>query len=124
MYSTLLSKSQSTQGPILQWLQERKLDHRSFYIVNAILVTGTREVAEAMAARPDVARVEGNPVIHNNLPQLGPTVEAPPYLLRPDTIEPGIVYTHAPQVWALGFTGQDIVVGSADSGVRWTHAYL
>jgi hypothetical protein len=124
VYSTLLNKSRRTQGSILQWLQQRKLEHRSFYIVNAILVKGTREIAEALAARPDVARVEGNPLIHNNLPQLGPAVEAPPYLQRPATIEPGINYTHAPQVWAMGFTGQDIVVGSADTGVRWTHDAL
>ena len=39
-------------------------------------------------------------------------------------IEPGINYTHAPQVWALGFTGQNIVIASADTGVRWTHNAL
>ena len=43
---------------------------------------------------------------------------------EPATIEPGINYTHAPQVWALGFTGQNIVVASADTGVRWTHNAL
>ena len=43
---------------------------------------------------------------------------------RPATIEPGINYTHAPQVSALGFTGQNIVVASADTGVRWTHNAL
>ena len=42
----------------------------------------------------------------------------------PETIEPGINYTHAPQVWALGFTGQNIVIASADTGVRWTHNAL
>ena len=48
----------------------------------------------------------------------------PSQLQRPETIEPGIDYTHAPEVWALGFTGQDIVVGSEDTGVRWTHNAL
>src|SRR4029077_5648770 len=38
VYNTLLNKSQSTQGPIRQWLRERGLEFRSFYIVNAILV--------------------------------------------------------------------------------------
>ena len=124
VYNTLLRKTQTTQGPILQWLRERGIEHRSFYIVNAILVKGTREVAEALAARPDVARVEGNPLIHNNLAQPGPVTEAPPQVQRAATIEPGIAYTHAPDVWALGYTGQNIVVGSADSGVRWTHNAL
>jgi serine protease AprX len=124
VYNALLSKSQATQGPILRWLRARGVEYQSFYIVNAILVKGSREIAEALAARPDVARVEGNPLIHNNLPQPGPSVDSPPYLQRPDTIEPGINYTHAPQVWALGFTGQNIVVASADTGVRWTHNAL
>ena len=124
VYSTLLNKAQTTQGPILQWLRERGLEHQSFYIVNGILVKGTRQVAEALAARPDVARIEGNPHIQNHFPQPEAVDEAPPHLQRPATIEPGINYTHAPQVWALGFTGQNIVVASADTGVRWTHNAL
>ena len=124
VYQTLQNKAQTTQGSILQWLRDRGLEHRSFYIVNGILVKGTLQVAEALAARPDVARVEGNPHIQNQLPQPGPSVEAPLYLQRPETIEPGINYTHAPQVWALGFTGQNIVIASADTGVRWTHNAL
>ena len=124
VYSTLLNKAQTTQGPILQWLRERGLEHRSFYIVNGILVKGTRQVVEALAARPDVARIEGNPQIQNHFPQPEAVDEAPPHLQRPETIEPGINYTHAPQVWSLGFTGQNIVVASADTGVRWTHNAL
>ena len=124
VYNTLWNKSQTTQGPILQWLRERGLEHRSFYIINAILVKGSRDIAEALASRPDVARVEGNPHIHNSLPQPGPAVEAPSQPQTPATIEPGITYTHAPDVWALGFTGQNIVVASADTGQRWTHNAL
>ena len=124
VYNTLWNKSQTTQGAILQWLRERGLEHRSFYIINAILVKGSRDIAEALASRPDVTRVEGNPQIQNSLPQPGPSVEAPPQPQTPATIEPGITYTHAPDVWAQGFTGQGIVVASADTGQRWTHNAL
>ena len=120
----LWNKNQATQGPLLQWLNERGLEHQSFYIVNAILVKGSREIAEILAARSDVARVEGNPHIQNSLPQPGLAADAPSQPGTPATIEPGIVYTHAPDVWALGFNGQNIVVGSADTGVRWTHNAL
>ena len=120
----LWNKSQTTQGPVLQWLRERGIEHRSFYIVNAVLVKGGRDIAETLAARPDVARVEGNPQIQNSLPQPGPTLEAPSQPSAPATIEPGITYTNAPAVWAEGFTGQNIVIGSADTGVRWTHNAL
>jgi hypothetical protein len=77
VFQTLFNKAQTTQGPVLQWVRERGLEHRSFYIVNGILVKGTRDVAEALAARPDVARVEGNPRIDNHLPQPDPFVDIP-----------------------------------------------
>src|ERR1700692_2285783 len=54
---TLFSKAQTTQRPILQWWRERGIEYQSFYIVNAVLVKGDRQLAEALAARPDVARV-------------------------------------------------------------------
>jgi subtilisin family serine protease len=127
VYQTLLEKAQTTQGPILQWLRERHIEVQSFYIVNAILVKGDRQLVETLAARPDVKRIEANPTIHNNLPQRGPVEHSPlqPRLPgAPATVEPGITYTHAPDVWALGFRGETIVVASADTGVRWTHNAL
>jgi serine protease AprX len=106
VHDALWNKSQTTQGPILQWLRERGIEHRSFYVVNAILVKGSREIAEELAARPDVARVEGNPQIQNALPRPLPTAEVSSQPKDSETIEPGITYTHAPDVWALGFNGQ------------------
>ena len=124
VYDALKNKSLATQGPILRWLRERAIEYHSFYIVNAILVKGSREIVEALAARPDVARVEGNPRIKNILPQPDVPTEEPSPAQRPQTIEPGINYTHAPDVWALGFRGQGITVAGADTGIRWTHNAL
>src|SRR6266446_5303667 len=124
VHDALWDKAQVTQAPILQWLHERGIEHRSFYIVNAILVKGGREIAEALAARPDVARVEGNPHIQNPVPAPGAVVESSSQSHKPETIEPGIAYTHAPAVWALGFRGQGITVAGADTGERWTHNAL
>ena len=30
VYSTLLNKAQTTQGPMLQWLRDRAIEHQSF----------------------------------------------------------------------------------------------
>src|SRR5438477_3988964 len=38
VHDALWNKSQATQRPILQWLRERRIQHRSFHIVNAILI--------------------------------------------------------------------------------------
>jgi len=124
VYDVLRNKSQTTQGPVLQWLRERGIEHRSFYIVNAILVKGSREIAEALASRQDVARIEGNPHIQNSLPEPAASAGGLSLPHAPETVEPNITYTHAPDVWALGFRGQGITVGGADTGQRWTHNAL
>ena len=124
VHDALWNKAQATQGPLLTWLRERNIEHRSYYIVNLIWVKGNRDIASELAARSDVLRVEGNPHVKNLFPQPGPVTEAPLQPGAPATIEPGITYTHAPQVWALGFTGQNVVVASADTGQRWTHNAL
>jgi subtilisin family serine protease len=124
VYQALRKKSLETQRPILRWLRERAIEHRSFYIVNAVLVKGNRDIAAALAARPDVARIEGNPQIRNALPQPEASDESTRQPQTPETIEPGIAYTHAPDVWALGFSGQGITIAGADTGQRWTHNAL
>src|SRR6188768_1805267 len=118
----LWSKAQATQQPLLNWLGERKIEHRSYYIVNMVWVKGNADVALALASRSDVSRLEGNPQIRNYADEV--QVPEPAEPSTPATVETGINYTKAPQVWAAGFTGQGIVVGAADTGYRWTHAVL
>ena len=74
-----------------------------------------------LARRPDVARIEGNPQVQNVIPQPVAPVESPSQPKTPQTIEPGINYTHAPDVWALGFRGQGITVAGADTGRLCDH---
>jgi subtilisin family serine protease len=123
---TLWNKAQATQSSILSWLDERNIEHRSFYIVNMIWVKADQDVAKQLAARPDVARIEGNPVVQNKLPDLevtaGEKSSATPD--SPDAVEPGVTHTRAPLVWAQGFNGQNIVVGAADTGYRWDHGAI
>ncbi len=117
VHETLLRLAQRSQAGLLADLRARSVPHRSYSIVNLIWVRGERELALELAARPDVARVEGNPEFRVALP-----VEEP--LRAPEAIEPGVNYIRAPQVWSLGFNGQGIVVGGADTGIRWTHNAL
>src|ERR1043166_1539435 len=130
VFHTLLNKAQATQGPILKMLRDHGVQYQSFYIVNMILVKGGDfNLAYELASRPDIARVEGNPVIRNvqhPLPveEVSDAPAAPAGPVAPQTVEPGVSYVHAPQVWAAGFTGQGVVVGAADTGYRWTHNAL
>lgn len=120
VYETLYRKAQETQGPILADLQARGVEHRSYYIVNMIWVKGDRALAYDLAERLDVARIDGNPTIRNVLPQAEAGFSAP----GPDAPEAGINQVRAPQAWALGYSGQGVVVAGADTGIRWTHGAL
>ncbi|HSO74284.1 MAG TPA: S8 family serine peptidase, partial [Blastocatellia bacterium] len=123
VYRTLYEKAQVTQQPILAWLNASGVEHRAYYIVNMIWVKAKFEVAQALAARADVARIDGNPVIPNELPQ----PIAPPGKFEaaaPAAISSGVSYSRAPEVWAIGYNGQGIVVGGADTGYQWDHPAL
>jgi subtilisin family serine protease len=132
VYRTLFQTAQASQKAIRAELDARGVEYQSFYLVNAILVKGDRNLAQTLAARSDVKRIDGNPEMRMTLPQ---PHEPEPLEFNPDwpdlltdkaitAAEPGISYVRAPQIWALGYTGQGIVVGGADTGYRWTHAAL
>ena len=113
----LWSTARASQAELLAELRARGVAHRPYYIVNVVWVRGGRDLALELAARPDVRRVEGNPEFRVELP-LQEAVELP------EAVEPGVNYVRAPQVWNLGFDGSGIVVGGADTGIRWTHDAL
>jgi serine protease AprX len=122
VFEALLRKAQETQGPLIRWLQEHNLEFQSFYVVNMIKAKAGRATALALASRPDVARIEGNAAMRN-LPEPSPTSGA----LRanaPHGVEPGIASVRAPEVWTMGFTGQDVVIGGQDTGYQWNHPAL
>ncbi len=111
--------AQTSQAGLRAWLDARGVAYRPFYIVNAILVTGDESLARAIAARPDVNRLEANPRIKNDMP--APAQFSLLELTHATSIEPGVSYIHAPDVWAMGFTGQGIVIGGQDTGYDWDH---
>ena len=121
VYTALWAKAQETQKSLLSWLDAGKIEHRSYYLVNMIWVRGNLDVALALAAREEVARIEGNPEIHNDIE---PATIGDQAQQQPETVETGIINTRAPEVWALGYTGQGVVVAGADTGYRWTHNAL
>jgi subtilisin family serine protease len=53
-----------------------------------------------------------------------PDGEAVGGVQSPSGIGANISYVRAPEVWAMGFTGQSIVVGGQDTGYDWDHPAL
>jgi serine protease AprX len=119
VFNTLYQTAQRSQAPLQQLLKSRGIAFRSFYIINSILVKGDRALVNEMAARDDVASIDGNPVIHNDLPKPEKISDK-----APEAVEWNITKVNAPALWALGFKGQGVVVGGQDTGYRWTHNAL
>ena len=117
----LTSLARSTQGPILARLKELGVEYRPYWIANLIWVRGGIDAVQAMAERDDVLKIFANPKVRQALPQRHDEMEPS---VSPDTIEWNITKVNAPEVWALGYTGQGAVVAGGDTGVQWDHPAL
>lgn len=146
VYDTLRRTAAASQQPLVSWLEQRGASPTQFWIVNAVLVKGDLGLAWEVASRPEVARVESNPLVRGldafDLVQPGdvPTdvrseeagadslAESSISTTRaaatsaPEAVTWGVAAVHAPEVWSLeGVRGEGIVVASCDTGVEWTH---
>ncbi len=117
---TLRAHAEATQAPLRRFLEQRRVPHRVFWIANMILVRGDRALVEEIAAREDVYHLYANPSVHFD----GPVARRDAGPDAPEAIEWGVARVHAPEVWALGHTGQGIVVGGQDTGYQWNHPAL
>src|SRR5947208_1036677 len=122
VYNTLSQHAARTQKGIRNLLDSRGVTYQSFWVVNMIIANADRALVETVAARPDVARVDSNRATRwiedPSIANFGVTSG------NPSTIEWNVQNVNAPQVWAMGFTGQGIVIGNEDTGMRWTHNAL
>jgi len=121
VHQRLTETAHRTQAPILKLLKARHLEHRPFWIVNMIWVRGTQADIQLLSQRSDVLRIVANPSIHFQEPLLAP---APATVNAPASVEWNIAHVHAPDLWALGYTGQGVVVGGQDTGYQWDHPAL
>lgn len=92
---------------------------RSLWSANALYFSATKQAILDLSERTDIERIS---LIqqHPCIPETGMATAAP--VSR--EITPNITQVNADQVWALGYTGQGVVVGVVDSGVNYNHQDL
>jgi subtilisin family serine protease len=120
VYQTLRSVAEGSQARLRADLDAWGMPYHPFFIVNALRVTGDEALARKLAARPEVARVVADPAFDG----LDDPPPGPPGPAAVDAVEWNISRVNADDVWGLGYTGQNIVVGSCDTGVDWDHPAL
>ncbi len=119
----------NTQGDLVAVLETREETgglyfFEPFWIANCIRVDATKEVIELLGAHPAVEMVYPNYPIENITPVGNPTGEGQPGDPRSRSPEIGLIAVRAPEVWALGFTGEGILVATLDTGVDGNHPAL
>ncbi|WP_339212525.1 S8 family serine peptidase [Solibacillus sp. FSL W8-0372] len=124
--SELKATSIDSQQSVMQFLNKEAevgnaSDITSFYIVNAIAVTATQEVAEKIATFEEVEKV-----LPNETRQLftTKTEDAVAPSAEVANVEWNIERVNAPEVWDMGIDGSGTVVASIDTGVQWDHPAL
>ena len=107
-----------TQPALIAELEQMGVAYRPYWIANMIWVRGDAAAVERLAQRAGVAHLYANPRVRLELPATGPAAQAAA------AVEPGIERIGAPDVWALGITGEGVVVGGQDTGYAWEHPAL
>ncbi|RTZ56756.1 peptidase S8 [Bacillus sp. SAJ1] len=138
--SELRSTAMETQHDVLSYLEKEKKngnvkDFESFYIVNGIAVTATKEVAEKIANFEGVEKIlpnetrqlfDGGTATKTGAKKesvtVGKTADEPK--AKTSSIEWNVERVGAPQVWDMGIDGTGTVIANIDTGVQWDHPAL
>ena len=130
VYNALKAAAERSQAPLRKMLEERGVPFQSFYSVNMIKINASRDLLYEIAGRSEVLRIESNPHVKSSIPMPSNTLSTlqstgiNSTVQTPGGIEWNVQRVNAPQVWAMGYKGQGMVVASADTGVQWDHIAL
>jgi subtilisin family serine protease len=118
VHEALASTARRAQAGLRGRLDARGIPYRAHYLGDLIRVRVDASLLAEIAARPEVERIDADPKIALEVEGAVGGIEAT------DGIEWGVDRVGAPTLWGMGYTGQGVVVASADTGVEWTHPAL
>ena len=113
------------QASVLDFLYKAAADGRvanivTHWMANAITCDATKEVVEMLALHPDVLVIG-----HNKEIQVVESCEVygdvQPVATSSHSATPHVLQVNADDVWALGYTGKNVVVAILDSGTNPDH---
>jgi subtilisin family serine protease/membrane protease YdiL (CAAX protease family) len=121
VYKTLVETAERSQAPLRAALEIGGVPYRPHYLVNMIEVRSRPGLRHRFAEEPGVASVLFQPGVRRYAFPFGlPNMD----LTGPQGVEWNVRAVGADQAWALGYRGQGVLVGGADTGVVWDHPAL
>jgi subtilisin family serine protease len=121
VYDQLRRTATTSQAGLRRLLDERGADYRPYWVTNMIWVRGDWALLQELARRPEVVAIEGNRASQLDLPADLVTTRA---ASAPNDTLWNLIMIQAPEVWAMGYEGQTVVIGGQDTGYDWTHPAL
>ncbi|MFE5049533.1 S8 family serine peptidase [Streptomyces sp. NPDC056637] len=122
-FAALRTEARSSQRPLQSFLDKEKVGYESFWIANALKVTGDERLVEDLAKRADVASIVKEH--HYALDATESRVSDAAGDSDPVTPEWGVKDIKADQVWdQYDDRGEGIVIANVDSGVQYDHPAL
>ena len=116
VYKKLTETAERTQPEVLSLLIDNNAEYEQFWVANVIWVKGDINLINKIAKLTSVEKI-----IENANYSFPKPVEERNASTSPDVVEWNILKVRADKVWALGFTGQNVVIGGEDTGYDWTH---
>ena len=124
--SQLQETAVASQQPIQAILEEQEVSYQSFWITNALLVTGNSQTINALKGQSGIAAIKATGVFQLPSPIIPPNARTASLTSNhPSAVEWNIERINAPQVWStFGARGEGIVIANIDTGVEVTHPAL
>lgn len=123
VFARLQENAARTQKNALKILQENGASANTLFLVNALaLENANTQLLRQLAQLPEVSAITADPWVQFDNP-VGTAAQTETASNR-DGVEWGVAKIQAPEVWNMGFSGQGITVGGADTGFDWSHPAL
>ncbi len=120
-FTLLRDKADVTQSNILKVLSDEKAFAQRFYLVNAIRSYGDLQLMRRIASLPEVAFLVADAAVRVEPVE---EEESSAVLRGIGDVTWGIAKIQADSVWAMGYTGQEVVIGGQDTGYEWDNKSL
>ena len=121
--TALQKKAAETQGNLINYLANREANgdvfqYKTFWVANMLMIEAKPSVYQELMMRMDIAEMDLDAFLELERPvEVGESDEGN----GSETVEIGLRVIKAPQLWAMGITGQGRLLMNIDTGVYPNH---
>lgn len=122
VFEQLNRHAEASQARVLKFLEARGAAFTPFWISNAILVESTN--SQTLNGLLNFTEIESLQSISQAMLMVPELLTDGAVLTETGGVTDNLLRINADDVWSLGYSGNGMVVGSIDTGVRYTHDSL